>query len=57
MDIDFDLKVEGENDNYWIRINSKYILAEEYWSKVAAEDRMFDLADARNRLEEELKNY
>lgn len=57
LDIDFDMFVEPENDGYIVRVNSMYQLNEKFASEQDAEQRMIQVADARNGIEEELKNY
>jgi hypothetical protein len=57
LDIDFDMFVEGGQGGYFVRVNEKYHLDEEFANESDAENRMRFIADARNGLEAELKNY
>jgi hypothetical protein len=49
--------VEGGQGGYFVRVNEKYHLDEEFANESDAENRMRFIADARNGLEAELKNY
>ena len=44
-------------DKYYVNINNRYRLDEEFISQSDAEERMLYIATARNHLEEELRNY
>lgn len=57
LDIDYDMSIEKEKGKYFVRINSEYRYAEEYQNRNQAEDAMLKIADNRNTLEEELRNY
>lgn len=57
LDIDFDMFAEQKNGGYIVKVNSQYQLDEKFASEQDAEQRMVQIADARNGLEEELKNY
>lgn len=57
LDIDFDMSVEEENGKFYIGVNRSYRIDEEFLIKSAAEERMLTVADIRNNLEEELRNY
>lgn len=57
LDIDFDMSVKEENENFYVMINRKYKLDEEFSNEKAAEDRMLEIARARNNLENELREY
>lgn len=57
LDIDFDMSVEKEDNKYVVMINPLYRLAEEFQEQDEAESRMLSIADERNRLENELRNY
>lgn len=57
LDIDYDMSIEEENGEYFVRINSEYRDAEKYETREQAEKAMLKLADERNALEEELRNY
>lgn len=57
LDIDYDMSIENCNGIYYIWINSQYKYAEEYKTLRQAEDAMLHIAENRNALEEELRNY
>lgn len=57
LDIDYDMSIEEKNGKYFVRINSEYRDAQEYKTRERAEKAMLKLADERNALEEELRNY
>lgn len=54
LDIDFDMKVEQENNVFKVRINNLYIYAEEYEDKEAAENSLLNIAVTRNQIENQL---
>lgn len=57
LDIDFDMSVEKEGNKYYVAVNHKYRLDEEFRSEEAAEKGMLEIARARNTLENELREY
>lgn len=57
MMIYFDMYVQEEGNYFYIRINHSYMLDEEFKDEKSAEERMRSIAQARNNLECELKNY
>lgn len=57
LDIDFDMSIEDENSNYYVRINRQYRLDEIFQNEKSAEEKMCYIAAARNSLENELRNY
>lgn len=61
LDIDFDMHVETENvkgkTKYYVQLNSNLRLDDEFPDKSTAEESMVSLADARNELENELRNF
>lgn len=57
LDIDFDMSVGRDNNKYYVNVNNKYQLNEEFCNEKDAEASMIKIADARNNLENELKNY
>ena len=57
LDINFDMKVESVKDKYCVRINRRYKLAGEYFSREEAEEQMLILANARNNIEQELRDF
>ena len=57
LDIDFDMSVEEKNNKYIVNVNRQYRCAEEYDNEKDAESRMLQIAEMRNELETELRNY
>ncbi len=57
LDINFDMKVKKCVGGYQIKINSKFILDDTFDEKREAEKAMIRLAEARNKLEEELRDF
>lgn len=57
LDIDFDMSVEEKDDKFFVKIDRSYRLAEEFLTQDEAEERMCAIADSRNRLEQELRDY
>lgn len=57
LDIDFDMSVEKEKDKFYVSVNHNLKLSDEFTSETEAEEIMLSIADARNNLENELKNY
>ena len=62
LDLDFDMHVEEDNREkerkiYKIMVNPNLTLDEVFYDKTSAEKRMLGIADARNELENELRNF
>ena len=57
LDIDFDMSLEEKNNKYIVNMNRQYRCAEEYDNEKDAEARMLQIAEMRNDLETELRNY
>lgn len=57
LDIDFDMSVENKEDRFYVCINHNYRLDEEFSTEEIAEERMEEIADIRNNLETELRQY
>ena len=56
LDVDYDMSVSKENNKYIVNINKVYKLDEEFLTQQQAEQRMISVANARNLLEQELRN-
>lgn len=57
LDIDFDMQVVKEQDKYYVAVNKSYKYDQEFDEEKQAEKEMIMIANARNNLENELKNY
>lgn len=62
LDLDFDMHVEEDRTEkerkiYKIMVNPNLTLDEVFYDKTSAEERMLGIADARNELENELRNF
>lgn len=57
LDIDFDMKVEQYGDKYRVRVNRSFYLDEIFDSEAEAEQAITAVAQCRNSLEQELRNY
>ena len=57
LDIDLNMCVTEEAGEYVVQINSTYNYADKYPSEREAEDQMLRIANDRNAIEEELRNY
>lgn len=61
LDIDFDMYVEkviiSGVPKFYVQLNSNLRLNDEFTDRSTAEDSMISLADKRNQLEEELRNF
>lgn len=62
LDLDFDMHVEEDETEkerkiYKIMVNPNLTLDEVFYDKTSAEERMLGIADARNELENELRNF
>ena len=51
------MSVEEKNNKYIVNMNRQYRCAEEYDNEKDAEARMLQIAEMRNDLETELRNY
>ena len=50
LDIDFDMRVRRKGATYQVAINSQFTLAEKFQSEADAEDKIREIADARNKI-------
>lgn len=57
LDIDFDMSVEKEGDKYVVKVNRQYKVDDVFQTEKDAEDAMMTLANNRNQLEDEIRNY
>lgn len=57
LDIDFDMSVEKADHQYYVAVNRNYRLDQAFEEESDAEQKMLEVAQIRNTLEEELKNY
>lgn len=57
LDLNIDMSVENEDGKYYVKINSKYRLNEEFENEESAEKKMLLIASSRNQLEDELRQY
>ena len=57
LDIEFDMCVEEKDNKYYVAVNKKYRYDMEFENEDYAENQMILIANARNNLEHELKNY
>lgn len=57
LDIDFDMSVERDDEQYYVKVNPNYRLDEVFKKEADAEKRMIEIASARNNLETDLINY
>ena len=57
LDIEFDMCVEEKDNKYYVAVNKKYRYDMEFENEYDAENQMILIANARNNLEHELKNY
>lgn len=57
LDIEFDMCVEEKDNKYYVAVNKKYRYDMEFENEDDAENQMILIANARNNLEHELKNY
>ena len=55
--IGIDMSVVENNKEYYVSVNRKYTLDEMFINESDAEERLIEIANIRNSLEEELKNY
>lgn len=54
LDIDFNMKVEKvKTDQFVLRINKSLTLPDTFLTREAAQDKMLEIADTRNQLEQE----
>lgn len=57
LDIDFDMSVESDGKGFVVKINRQYWDTEKFLSRKDAEDQMLRLAEMRNTLEAELREW
>ena len=59
LDINFDMYVDRDDteDGYRVVLNSQYKLPDVYETEEAAEDAMINVAETRNQIELELKDW
>lgn len=57
LDIDFDMSVEGEGEEYFVNVNKRWRLMDSFRTKDEAIKYMILVADNRNQLENELRNF
>ena len=57
FDLDFDMSVFEAKGKYYISINKHYRLNDEFPNEGAAEEAMLRIMNARNTLEQEIRNY
>jgi len=57
LDINFDMSISEEKGRFYVCVNRMYKLPESYPSKEKAIEKMLTIADCRNNLEEELRNF
>lgn len=57
LDIEFDMCVQEKDNKYYVAVNKKYRYDMEFENEDDAENQMILIANARNNLEHELKNY
>lgn len=54
LDIDFNMKVEKvKTDQFVLRINKSLTFPDTFLTREAAQDKMLEIADMRNQLEQE----
>ena len=54
LDIDFNMKVEKvKTDQFVLRINKSLTCPDTFLTREAAQDKMLEIADTRNQLEQE----
>lgn len=57
LDIDFNMKIEQRGKEYFVKVNRSYYLDSSFENETEAENAMVQVADCRNGLEQELRNY
>ena len=57
FDLDFDMSVFEANGKYYVSINKHFCLNDEFTNEGAAEEAMLMIMNARNTLEQEIRNY
>lgn len=57
LDIDFDMCVESRAGKYYVAINRQYVLDKVFNKEKEAENEMLAIAQSRNQLEMELRDY
>ena len=57
FDIDFDMMITEEDEKYYIEINRHFRLNDSFGTESAAEEAMLRIMEARNTLEQEIRNF
>lgn len=57
LDIDFNMSVKEKDGKYRIAVNNSYYFDEDFDNEKDAEKQMLKIADSRNSLENELRNF
>lgn len=57
LDLNLDMRIEQEGDVFYVDLNGTYRLYDSFESKEAAKEQMFWIADLRNKVETELREY
>lgn len=57
LDLDLDMSIDENNGRYVVKLNSNYKLYETFETKKDATYKMFSIANERNKLESELREY
>lgn len=57
FDIDFDMNVVHADGKYYVAVNKHFRLNDSFGSESAAEEAMLKIMEARNALEQEIRNY
>lgn len=57
LDLDLDMSIGMKDGKYVVNLNKNYKLYDTFLSKEDATFQMFSIANARNKLEEELREY
>lgn len=54
--MDLDMEVESVNEEFVLRLNRNYVLAQKFATEKEAENELIRLAEIRNTLEDELRS-
>lgn len=57
LDLDLDMNIGMKDDRYVVNLNNTYRLYDTFSTKEEAKIQMFSIANARNKLESELREY
>lgn len=57
LDIDFDMSVESDGEDFVVKINRQYWDTGKFKTQKDAEKQMLSLAEMRNTLESELRDW